>query len=113
MSEILSHHYYILDGHEITTAPDVIAWAQWFETADRRVAGDEIGPYFVSTIFIGLDYSFGLSPVPLLFETTVFRDGEECLGWRYGTWEAAENGHARVMNGLRAGCTIEEIRQSA
>lgn len=100
---------YILDGHEVKAVADVIAWAQWYETADRRVAGDKIGPYFVSTVFLGLDHAFGLSTVPIVFETMVFADDDECLCRRYATWDEAEQGHQHVTDGLRVGRTLADI----
>lgn len=40
-----------------TPERDPIAWARWFETADRRVALTRVGEYTVSTVFLGLDHS--------------------------------------------------------
>jgi hypothetical protein len=47
------------------------------ETADRRVFYTEVGEYYVSTMFLGLDHSFGRfigggDGVPILFETMIF-----------------------------------------
>ena len=46
----------------------------------------------VSTVFLGLDHSFGGGP-PLLFETMIFDGGEEEHCVRYSTWQQAEEGH--------------------
>jgi hypothetical protein len=35
---------YILRGHEPVEVEDVVEWGRWFETADRRVAFNELGP---------------------------------------------------------------------
>jgi hypothetical protein len=87
---------YILDGHTAKPVDDVLEWGTWFETANRRVAKDTIGDSEVSTVFIGLDHSFG-GDKPLIFETMVFDgplDGEMD---RYSTWEEAEKGHADMV----------------
>jgi hypothetical protein len=111
--------HYILDGH--TPVPvDLMTWARWFEESrteadariTRRVAGDEIGPYFVSTVFLGVNHQYGSGP-PLLFETMVFRDGDDVLCWRYSTWAQAEEGHGKIVDGLNSGQSIEEIESAA
>lgn len=77
---------------------------QWCELIEhnpnyKRVELTEVGPYRVSTVWLGLDHRFGRNGPPLIFETTVFtsaRDcGEDC--WRYTTEEDARAGHWRVV----------------
>jgi hypothetical protein len=91
--------YYVLDGHEPREAK-LLEWGRWFEDIrNRRVAETALGPVRVSTIFIGLDHSFGDGP-PVLFETMIFggdRDGEQ---WRYCTWAEAELGHMELVEAL-------------
>lgn len=90
---------YILDGHNAKPEPDIIAWGHWYDKnyLNRHVKNEEIGSDVrVSTVFLGIDHSFGHGP-PLLFETMVFGgplDGEQR---RYSTWGEAEAGHAAVM----------------
>lgn len=86
---------YILDGHDAVPA-DLTTWARWYEKADRRVAHTDTGNERISTVFLGLNHSFGGGP-PLLFETLVFSgplDGEMD---RYSTWIEAESGHAKMV----------------
>lgn len=88
---------YILQGH-VAVPVDVLTWAQWFETAGaERIVGQEtIGRWFVSTVFLGLDHSFG-EGARYLFETMVFdEDGKSIDCTRYPTWDAAEAGHAHM-----------------
>jgi len=90
---------YILVGHEPTPVEDVLEWAKWFETGDRRVAGTRIWWVEVSTVFLGLDHNFGFEEGerPILFETMVFGgllDGEQ---ERYATWDEALAGHQRLV----------------
>ena len=63
---------YILDGKTPVLCDDVLKWATFFEKASNRiVCKTEIGNAIVSTVFLGLDHSWGGGP-PLLFETMVF-----------------------------------------
>lgn len=95
---------YRLEGKRAVLEPDLMTWAAWFETADRRVARDEIGGCVVSTVFLGLDHRFGPG-LPILFETLVFGapdDFVEIDGRRYSTWAAAEAGHREFVERLKA-----------
>lgn len=69
-------YVYMLIGQTPVPCSDVKEWARWMETADRVVFQTEVGPYFVSTVFLGMDHSFGLLygkvTEPLLFETMIF-----------------------------------------
>jgi hypothetical protein len=86
---------YILRGHEPVACPNLIEWGLWLESADLHVAETIQDDVRVSTVFLGLDHSFGGHGPPLLFETMVFRDGhgDECE--QYCTWAEAETGHQR------------------
>jgi hypothetical protein len=85
---------YILIGHNVARCPSLLRWATWMETADRHVRDSFQGDVRVSTVFLGLDHSFGVGR-PLLFETMAFV-GHDSIGQeRYSTWAEAEEGHAR------------------
>jgi len=83
---------YILDGKKTVKCDDIVKWAQWFEKADRHVARTEKDGVKISTVFLGIDYSYGDSK-PLLFETMIFGGKHDQDQWRYETWEEAETGH--------------------
>ena len=87
---------YILEGHEPVAEPDLLTWALWLETADRHVCDSFQGDVRVSTVFLGLDHSFGHGP-PILFETMAFIGHESIACERYATWAEAEEGHARIV----------------
>ena len=87
---------YILDGHAVVAEPDLMTWARWFEKAEQYVSLDEIGDVRVSTVFLGLDHSFGSGP-PLLFETMVFGGPLDQEQDRYSTWDEAVAGHAAMV----------------
>lgn len=94
-------------------------WGMLMESLDyRRVAWTEVGPYFVSTVWLGLNHNFFDGP-PVIFETMVFsselsfsrpvtlEDGTEILGGfphheshderRYHTEEEAVAGHVETV----------------
>jgi hypothetical protein len=91
--------HYILDGHTPVAEPDLMAWARWFESSDRRVALTELdNGVNVSTVFLGSDHSFGQG-APILFETMSFGTDEEVCE-RYSTWDEARAGHDAIVASL-------------
>jgi hypothetical protein len=101
--------HYILDGTTVRHTEDVLAWAQWFETADRRVARTALTPEVeVSTVFLGIDHQFEPGGPVVLFETMTFaqrgmeRKALEMFTERYSTWHEAEQGHEAVCAQVRA-----------
>lgn len=101
--------HYILDGHKIKNEPDSLAWAKWFETADRHVAINYFGilntegksAFRVSTVFLGIDHSWSAPLLPknkpVLFETMVFGGKLNGEMKRYCTWDEAEAGHKKMV----------------
>ena len=86
---------YILEEHKPILCDDLMEWAKWFETADRKVAKTNISDEVtVSTVFLGLNHNF-LGKPPILFETMVFGGTHDEEMERYSTWEEAEKGHKR------------------
>ena len=88
---------YLLKGHEPYLVDDFLTWAHGFETLDRQVANTQIGDVRVSTVFLGLDYSFGRVEIPILFETMIFGGTHDEYQNRCSTWEEAEAMHARAV----------------
>jgi len=97
---------------EIIPMYDLMEWAAWFEQSrhERQIKRDEVQGFLVSTVFLGLDHSFGDDAPPLWFETMVFRlsedgfkgrDTYECE--RYTTLEEAHAGHAEICKKVRTG----------
>ena len=88
---------YILEGKEPKPVDDASEWGRWFEKADRHVAKTELrNRVIVSTVFLGLDHSFG-GGIPILFETMIFGGKHNHYQERYATWEEAEAGHLRAI----------------
>ncbi len=96
--------HYILEDKKIKEV-DLMTWAKWFETSlDRRIAYSDISNgWSVSTVFLGLDHSFG-EGAPILFETMVFDSNTELDGepFRYSTYEEAEKGHEDIVAKVKA-----------
>jgi hypothetical protein len=91
--------YWILKDKKIVKVDDVLTWGRWFETSkDRIVAKEYVGPYHVSTVFLGIDHSFG-GKKPLLFETMIFGGefDENEYQERYSTYRQAEKGHKKAL----------------
>lgn len=90
--------YYLLDEDKnVVDTDDMKAWASIFERNKRRVAETTVGPYWISTMFIGLDMRYGSAlAAPLVFETMVFKgDASDLDCERYATWDEAVAGHER------------------
>jgi hypothetical protein len=91
-------HHYVLIGQTPVPEYDLLTWARWIETAERRVLLTRIFDMaVVSTVFLGLDHSYDGGP-PLIFETMVFwadEGGNECR--RCSTWIEAEAMHREMV----------------
>lgn len=97
--------YYDWEGRPISQAQWVPLLGQERHVAEAYVAGR----YYVSTVWLGLDHSFGTGP-PLIFETMVFGLGSgfaelDCR--RYSTLEQARAGHAETVAVLRLTSELE------
>jgi hypothetical protein len=90
---------YVLDAAgNVVPEPDGLKWGQWFASANRAVGMDIIGDARVSTVFLGVDHSFGGdgSP-PVLWETMIFGGEHDGYQERYTSAADAINGHRRAM----------------
>ena len=91
----MSDHYILLDdGVTVVPCDDLKTWAQWLNRSDavRQIAADLLpSGVHVSTVFLGLDYSFGMPhPVtgdsrPILWETMIFGGRADGFQRRYWT----------------------------
>ena len=93
--------HYILDNNGQPVPVDVLVWSLWYENAASRVlAQTDTTEGFVSTVFLGLDHSFGSGP-PVLWESLVFGGARD--GWmdRYTSREDALLGHRFMVEELR------------
>lgn len=91
--------YILTKDHEIIEEPNVAYFGRWFEDLkNRKVKQAEVGPYFVSTIFLGIDHNWSKQGPPRLFETMVFpgKSSRDLYCERYTTWDEAVKGHDRI-----------------
>jgi len=91
--------YYARTGEPMTLKE----WATTFEADDNHVGDDTVKGVRVSTVYLGLDHSFGMGGPPLIFETMVFGGPHDQHTARYATEEQARDGHARVLAAIREG----------
>lgn len=95
---------YILKNKEIVEEKDLLKWAEWFEnTENRRVSSTSLKNGSLSTVFLGIDHSYG-EEKPLLFESMAFDTGTEYDNepYRYSTWQEAEEGHIELVDKINA-----------
>lgn len=92
---------YILDGKTPVVEPDLHKWGEWFETANREVRVSHVNGALLSTVFLGLDYSWSDGPLAL-FETMIFGGPRDREYERYSTWDEAEAGHKKLLEELNA-----------
>lgn len=95
--------FYARDGSEITLEQ----WSKLIGNLGyKRVGYTEFSSgRWVSTVWLGMDHSFGLGgKEPLIFETMVFaepRNYSSEFMERYSTEEQAREGHERIVNMVR------------
>lgn len=92
-------HYTLDERGEPVPCADLMEWGRWMETAERKVARDQIGRFDVSTVFLGLDHGFHGGP-PVRRETMIFGPeghGLEDYSERYTSRQAAVAGHAEAV----------------
>lgn len=98
---------YDKDGNPISMEE----WTRLFGDLEYKTIGkSEVGDYRVSTVWLGLNHSYGDGAM-LIFETMIF-DSDDYSGlfqMRYTTQEQAEIGHRLVVEMLREGCHPGDI----
>jgi hypothetical protein len=94
----MKDRYILNDDGTVRPEPDLLMWARWFEQGNRKIAHDDLsGGVLVSTVFLGLDHSFGGVGPPILFETMIFGGEHDGYMDRYRTREEALAGHAKAL----------------
>lgn len=100
---------YILKNGVPVSEPNIIVYADWWETADRNVKKTTCGEGIeVSTVFLGTDLSFGDSKLPVLWETMVFGGKLDEEQDRYTLLEDAEAGHDAMVARVNEAEKLEE-----
>jgi hypothetical protein len=89
---------YILKDRLAVPVETIEEWAAQLGSSGNMVAAEAIGPYVISTVFLGIDHNFGMGELPILFETMIFKDSAaEEYQERCGTWEEAIEMHERAV----------------
>lgn len=91
--------YYILNEEgEPVEERNITRWALWFEKAaeKRTIANTTIGDICISTVFLGLDHSYGRGS-PLLYETMIFGGEHHGYQTRCGTKASALMMHQEAV----------------
>ena len=76
----------------------LMTWMKWFQNGDspgRITARTQVGKILISTVFLGIDHSFG-GKKPVLWETMIFGSKKKLLAdyqARYSSLEDAKTGH--------------------
>lgn len=82
-------------------------WGRWFEDPAARILKQEdVGAFWVSTVFLGIDHNFFGRGQPILWETMIFADDEGFSMDRYESRDDALAGHTRAV--MRAQDLIEK-----
>lgn len=95
--------YFDRDGNPIDLMEWALAW-KFGNGVDKTV----IGEVCISTVWLGIDMSFGIGP-PVIFETMIFGGGLDEYQWRWRTVEEAQAGHNRIVEMVRSGKPVEWV----
>jgi len=100
MNPFVNPYSYVLDENgEPKHEPDMHEWGRWLveREADRRIAHTMVGDVRISTVFLGLDHSFGQCKLSVLWETMVFGGPHDKYCDRYTSRADADDGHKRTV----------------
>jgi len=92
------NNYYDKQGLPIS----MVEWENLFEDHEYRIVKQEVleNGIFISTVWLGLDHSFGFDDKLKIFETMVFPsegDYNDIDTLRYSSLEEAEKGHKELV----------------
>jgi hypothetical protein len=97
---------WILDDNGEPKLATLGEWMNFCSDGRRIVAQEQVGQYWISTIFLGIDHNWG-EGAPILWETMIFAHAanhrwdqkqDRCAGSR----EQAEAMHARMVDFVRS-----------
>jgi hypothetical protein len=100
--------FYRRDGSTFTDPLEYAAMLA--DESYRRVALTHVGAVEISTVFLGFDHGFGMSPHPILFETMVFGGPLDTHAERWTNEVAALAGHDQWVERVRELEAIGERR---
>jgi len=94
---VLDDKFYDREGNKVTLQE----WTTLMTDEYRRVASTEVGRFWVSTVFLGIDHSWDNGPLQI-YETMIFErdsttEADEWPMMRYATEVEARMGHMKVV----------------
>lgn len=98
---------YILDENKRPVRLDSNEWSEWMhkqnEGQGRVVKQEHLVPYYLSTVFLGIDHNFGNTDPKkaVLFESMVFLNKSEVFIRRYHSWNGSLKGHEKISEFMR------------
>lgn len=95
--------WYDMWGNEVSQAEAMVLWGKKMTDDYGRLGMDDIGPYWISTVWLATDHGYFGGP-PVLWETMVFRKGslQPLQTVRYTSAAMAVAGHDAIVNTWRA-----------
>jgi hypothetical protein len=104
--------YYKLSEDSTPVSCDIIEWSRWMADVNRTIALDEFGEWGrISTVFLGIDLSFGFGGVPVLWETIIFGGPFDSRMWRHTSKGIALDKHMRIASAFRRLIKMKATRQ--
>ncbi len=91
------------------------SWGQFMNDPEMKYVKQEtVNGYYVSTVYIGLNYRFGDDGPPLIYETMIFEGGDwsDLYCERYHSRLAAEAGHERAVEHARQGFLLDDNEEA-
>lgn len=98
--------WYMYDEDNIPFKANIVTAAKWLTDDKKIIRRDTINGHLISTVFLGLDHSWGEGP-PLLWETMIFAEGFkgnnefEDYQERYSSYDEALIGHYEAMEKVK------------
>lgn len=87
--------YYDREGEQISRDRWIELWPDLgYRNVSVTAIDDEV---WVSTVWLGIDHSFGTPGPPIIFETMIFGGPHDQEQWRYSTEAAALAGHDQAV----------------
>ena len=94
-------NYYLLDENNVPYEVTLEEFAQsdiWNDRARNTIGRNEFGDVLVSTVFLGIDHSFGMNEeAPILFETMILGGNYDGYQIRYSDWDTAIKHHNQAL----------------
>jgi hypothetical protein len=97
--------YYKLTKEKEVVECDLHEMGRQYENNEERIVSqNQVGNFWVSTVFLGMDHNFKEDGPPLVFETIVFpyEDGKVAFNEKYMerccTWQEAVAQHIKICS---------------